>query len=52
MITFTSALIAVLMSLGLLNSPTDLDTMTTTELDALEAIIIQDNIHEGYNDQS
>lgn len=46
---FTQAIIAILMSLGFLNSPADLDTMTTAELEALE-IIVETDIHGMHND--
>jgi len=48
-LTFTPAVIGLLMSLGFLNSPSDLDTMTPGEIDALY-IIIEDNTDTLYDE--
>lgn len=44
MLTITSALIALLLSLGIIDSPADLDNLTPQQEQEIHQIIIEDDI--------
>ncbi len=44
MLTFTTSLIALLMSLGVINAPSDLDNLTPEKEQEIHQIIIEDDL--------